>query len=461
MRYQELESSCVELKKELPKNDQIIKTIVGFRNMHGGKLVIGVENDGTIVGLDDEIVQHVMEYLEKSIFEATSPPIVVRVYAQRIFDKTILIIEVSQGQRKPYYISSEGLEKGVYIRLGRSTMRANNDMIQELSWQARAGSYDTMPIFHATLDDLDMHAIASVLDKKSYENKEPVHEDLLRAYHLIAEEHGKKYPTVAGILLFGKDPQHFLSEAFIIATHFAGIQGREALAAKDCTGTLFNQLKMATEFIESQLNVSFTIKALRRTETFEIPLEALREMLLNALIHRNYHVKAPIKIAIYRNRVEIFSPGNFPGPLTPHNLTMGLSFIRNIALCKVFRKAKLIEKLGTGFTILFQSYAQAKLPKPEVVEGELYVKAILPRPGPHDLALQKSKQVSGDHIDREIMDMLARASEISTGDVVSVLGISRATANRHLTKLIEKRLIDKRGKGSGTRYSQIKKLEKD
>ena len=175
MKYPENESSTLEFKRILQKNDQMIKTIVAFCNHKGGRLIIGIENDGTIVGLPEDLITETIEYLDKSIYEACTPPIIPAVSAQRIGEKIVLVVQVSAGMNKPYYIKSLGLEKGTYIRLGRSTMRANADIIQELQWQKQARSYDTMPVYHASIDELDMEKFDHFLgmrkngDRKSRE----------------------------------------------------------------------------------------------------------------------------------------------------------------------------------------------------------------------------------------------------------------------------------------------------
>ncbi len=457
MKYPANESSTLEFKLSIPKNEQIIKTVIGFCNQNGGKIIIGVNNDQTIVGVDEQTAQQTMEYVDKSIFEATTPHIIPRVYLQRIGEKTILIIEVSAGMNKPYFLTSEGLERGTYIRLGRNTLRATMDIIQELQWQARGRSYDAMPLYATQCSSLDHKKIDAFFHAKGTDRKTGTASDTIRAYHVIAQEHGIDYPTVAGMLLFGKNPQQFLSEAFIICSSFRGITGREAIATKDCTGTLTEQFNQAYNFIVTNLNKAFSITGPRRKEVLEIPEVAIRELLINAIIHRNYHLPAPTKIAIYDNRVEIFSPGGFPGPLDTNNLLQGLSYIRNTIIFKIFREMGYIEKLGSGFIAAFQNYAKRGLPKPEVVEGENYIKCILPRMS--NLRKQPQRSLQGIHQQPELEDILhlfRTSTEIAVGDVINNLRIPRATATRRLAQLVQLNVLRSVGRGKATRYVLVK-----
>ncbi|MCB1118698.1 MAG: helix-turn-helix domain-containing protein, partial [Chlamydiia bacterium] len=348
----------------------------------------------------------------------------------------------SSGMNKPYYRVSEGMEKGTYIRLGRSTIRANLDMIEELKWRTRGKSYDELPVYQAQEADLDYKALSRFLESRKGRPPIAVSTEVLKSYHILVEEHGQIYPTVAGILLFGKKPSRWFSESMIICTHFSGTKGREALATRDCTGTLFEQFHESFEFILSRLNRSFTIQGPQREEKLEIPEIAIREFLLNAVIHRNYHLNAPTKIAIWADRVEIFSPGNFPTPLP--NLELGLTDVRNKMICNIFREANYIEKLGTGFITAFESYREANLPHPEVIDGENFVKCILPRES-YGIA-EESDEL------QPILRLFLAADSLSVSDVIHQLQIPRATAARRLAKLVEMGLLIQIGKGKGTKY---------
>lgn len=175
----------------------------------------------------------------------------------------------------------------------------------------------------------------------------------------------------------------------------------------------------------------------------EIPEEAIREALLNAVVHRNYHIPSSIKIAIYDNRIEIFSPGSFPAPLNITSLKSGVSYIRNIAICKVFREAGYIEKLGSGLPIIFKSYKDMNLKEPTILEGENFIKCILPR--------EKQEEKMPDEKNR-IVHLFNTATKITISDVIQNLGISRTSAGRKLEELVQEGIIEKIGKGRGSCY---------
>lgn len=446
VRYPEMESSLLEFKKEVPKNDQIIKTIIGFCNQKGGKLVLGVADDRTIVGLPESMVEHLLESLDHAIYEACHPTIIPVISQQRFGDKTIIVISVSSGMNKPYYRKSEGPHQGTYIRIGRSTVKATPEIIEELKWQSHNIDFEKLPVYSADVKSLDETLVQKFLNSRRNHAEATVSEEILRSYSFIVEEHHKVYPTHAGLLLFGKDPQFYLSEAMIICCHFKGVEGREAIASVDCVGALFNQYHQAHNFIMSRLFHSFSIRGMRREEKLEIPEVAFREALLNILIHRNYHHPAPSKIFIYDDRLEFFSPGNFWGPIKSDQLLKGITYLRNPAICKVFREVGLVEKMGTGFIQIFQSYEKWGLPKPQIIEGENFVKCILPRP--------YHQKVLGPQ-EPDILSMFYAQDEITIHDVMSKYSVSRATAQRWLHALVAEEKIDRIGKTRNIRYRRI------
>ncbi|MFZ4100011.1 MAG: RNA-binding domain-containing protein [Chlamydiia bacterium] len=444
MRYPAEESSTLEWKQEIPANDQIVKTLIGFCNQYGGKLILGVDDRGEVVGVDSSKIEQLLEYLDKSIFEACQPAIIPRISTQRFGEKSIIVIEVGEGMAKPYFRKSEGLELGTYLRLGRSTVRATPDLIQELRWQSMGIDFEATPCLRAQPADLDSKLIQHFLDQRRNGAHVPVSDEILIGYQLLHAEQDRVFPTQAGLLLFGRQPQRFLSEAMIICSHFSGTSGRQSIATVDCEGTLFNQFQQAYAFVMGRLYRSFQIRGIKREEQLEIPEVALREALLNAMVHRNYHIKAPTKIAIYDHRVEIFSPGGFAGPIDAAGIQAGLTYLRNPAICRVFRESGYIEKLGSGIITIFESYLERGLPVPEIVNRGDSVKVILPRP------LLGATPQSADR--DELSRLFSRSPEISLADVQEILGVSRSTATRKVNQWVLDGRLEKKGNTRALRF---------
>jgi ATP-dependent DNA helicase RecG len=444
-RYPEMESSLLEWKETLPQKQPIYKTVIGFCNQNGGKIVLGVKDDGIIIGLPQNLVEELLENLERDIYQACSPPIVPRVFAKRIEDKSIVIIEVSAGMNKPYYITAEGLEQGTYVRIGPHTVKANAAMIEELRWQSRGIHFETMLQYRAGIKELDDKKIRDFLASRRSQKKVQLNEAIMKAYHLVGKEHGKTLATNAGILLFGKRPQHFFSEAMIICTHFGGTSGRDVVATIDCEGTIFEQFETAFAFLLNRLSRSFVIRGAKREETLEIPEEAIREALLNAIIHRNYHQASPTRVSIYDDQVEILSPGTFPGPLDATTLKAGLTFLRNPLICRIFREADYVEKMGTGLLTIFNSYEKRGLQDPQIFEVNSFVKCVLPRkfkPGP-SLLSEDAKNIE---------EIFKKQGEVTLNQLVKALPFSRPTIWRRIQELLEKEIIERIGQTRGAKY---------
>jgi len=446
MKYPGHESSRLEFKSIIPASAKIIRTVIAFCNAKGGKLVIGVTDDGIIEGIPEDIAHQAMEWLDHAIYEACTPPLLPLIYQQRIDGKLLLIIEVSSGTNKPYYQKSLGLSEGTFLRLGRSTVKADADIIEELKWQSRGISYDQLPLYHSSIEDLDRLKIQYFLDHRRNGIISPMTEDVLRSYEIIKKEHTTDYATVAGMLLFGKSPQQFLSEAYILCCHFSDFKDREAIASRICKGTLFEQFDESFDFIMERINKSFKIEKKKREEHWEIPPIAIREVLMNAILHRNYHINAPVKISIYSDRIEFFSPGGLPGPMDTSELESGITYVRNTCIAKVLWEAQYIEKMGSGFITLFKSYRKEGLLSPQVIEGTNFVKCILPRV--HSNSAQEG-------IDELILHLFKISDEISRSDIIRQLNIPRTSVGRVLNKLIEEGKLVRYGKGPTTKYRRL------
>lgn len=447
MNYPATESVQIEFKRELPKTlTKLIQTSIAFCNTHGGKLVIGVNDDGVIVGLDELALNTALETLETTIVDNCLPHITPVLYTQLYGDKTVLVIEIFEGNNKPYFFQKKGPEHGTYVRLGRHTKTATPDIIEELKLAARGIDYERLPIYSAKKIDLNFKAIKEFLKARKVKSAMTPSDDILQAYHLMAYDQSRAYPSVLGILVFGENTQNFLSEAMIICSHFQGTSGREIVASFDYEGGAIEQIKGAMSFIQSRLYKKQTINHLIREEQLEIPITAIREAVVNAVAHRNYHIKAPIKIAIYDDRIEIFSPGQCIRPIDTHALRHGISALRNPGLCKILREAGYAEKLGSGIIAILDEYEKAQLALPTFVNGGDYFKCILPRE-------QERAVVLSD--EDKIIKLLHQQSAgmLTVNEVISQLQVSRATAIRKLNSLLSHGRIVKHGQTRSTYYT--------
>ena len=450
MKYPHKESAILEFKRNLPNKKQtMVKTIIGFSNTYGGQIIVGVEDSGKIVGVPENEIDQLMDDLTRSIYDSIAPTIFTSIFTKRFGDKLVVIIDVAEGMNKPYHFSAERISNSTFVRLGAHTMLATSDLIHQLQWQKQHKFLDEIPIYTADEDDIDIPAFENFLKERKQKNNDANTNEMLHHYGILTKDRGRVHPTVGGLLLFAKVPEKFFPEAFVICTHFSGTSGRDAMATRDCNGTLIQQYKDMLGFILSRLNRSYKISGIgEREEQLEIPPEAIREVVLNAIVHRNYLISGATKVSIYDDRLEIFSPGNFPGPIMADKVDIGVTYIRNTIITRVFRDIGIIEKLGSGFITLFESYAKRQLPKPVVTEGVGFVKCILARP------LPQANKDSDTEVEL-VLQMFLKQDEIKAQDVVTALSISRATASRLLTKLVEKGYLLRVGKGAATRYRKI------
>ena len=279
------ESSTVEFKSTFPQKGQLAKTCVAFCNHHGGRIYIGISDSAKVIGLPEADVEEKMEFLGQYIYQACSPPILPQIYSINHDGSIILVIEVSAGMNKPYFLTKDGMNQGTYIRVGRSTLKASADSIQELQWMSRGICFDELPCYHVNASELEKSGLNQWFEKNNILDVSS-QEGILRSLKVFIDEHGKEYISNGGVLLFGHAPQQIFSESFIICTRFKGDRGREVLCTQDIEGSLLKQIEGAILFIRENIGSSSIIKDVLRDEYPRLPLVAIREGVINAIAHR-------------------------------------------------------------------------------------------------------------------------------------------------------------------------------
>lgn len=438
--YTSKESKILEFKETLPNKNQLIKTCVAFANGQGGEIIIGVKDiTREVIGISEKLANKILEETSNSIYDSISPTLIPEVFEKNLNGKLIVIIKVYPGQKPPYFIKQEGSKKGVYLRVGTSTRKATEEYIEELHRNQRRTYFDEEPT-KLTLKDLDQELIEKIYGK--HFTKTNLLGDNVLVNNKISPQ--KQYSSIAGTLFFSKSPELIIPEAIVICTQFKATKGRNIIRSQEITGPIPQLVEKTLSLVKSWLEINLELLNSGQLQgTIPVPSIALREAIINAVIHRKYFIQGATKIAIYENRIEIFSPGEFPGLVSLDNLGDGTTFLRNPTLAKLARKSKLVEKLGTGIKLIFESCKHMNLKEPEYNDEGDFVKVTL--------FFEKQLDKSQSDYD-QIISLGQNLKEVTIKDLTSTLGISRNTATRKLNNLVKEGFFERKGKGPSTRY---------
>lgn len=306
--------------------------------------------------------------------------------------------------------------------------------------EAQRISFDEEAV-HQSIDILSSELLQHFYGEKATNNR------LLADKILVHQAANKEFlaPTVAGILMFTEEPDLYLPEALIRCTRFRGLEGRDIIRTEEITGPINQQAVTALKVLESWLAMDYPLQGAQLKGRLPVPAEALREAILNALLHRKYTIVGAVKIAVYDDRVEIFSPGCFPVVVDRNHLGDGTRVLRNPVLVKLARHMKLIETLGTGIRLIFDSCHKAGIVPPVYHDEGDFVKVIFYfRPN-----LEQKSETEA------LLALMQSVPQITAGKVAAYLGVSRNTAIRKLNALVQSEQIIKVGRGAEVVYKYI------
>ncbi|GAF05322.1 RNA-binding domain-containing protein [Saccharicrinis fermentans] len=354
------ESKILELKEALPKNENIAKTVIAFSNTSGGKLIIGVNDKREIVGIDDAELFQMQDKIASIIADNCSPGIMPEIYSINIEGKLVLVIEVVRGNLKPYFFKNQGKVDGTYIRLGATNRIADQETISELERQKRHISFDEEICYELEYSQLD---VSPLLNKFESIGK-PLNNEKLENLKLIKSENGKVYPTNALMIILGK-----FMHCTVKCARFKGTTMSVFIDKKEYGGDVFSILDNTQHFVLNHINLGAEIKGLYRKDIYEIPEIALREALVNAIIHRDYvHGGRDIKVGVYDDIVNIVSPGCIPNNISLEDIFNGRSEARNRVVSNIFKELGLIEQWGSGINRIISACEEHELKTPKIAE---------------------------------------------------------------------------------------------
>lgn len=434
------EGKTLEFKENLQSLHSIIKTIIAFANTAGGTIVIGVEDrTKKIVGVHNPLMEE--ERLASAINELIAPLLMPDIQIQSYDSKELIVIDVPHATG-PCYLKSFGLEKGTYVRLGSTNRVADHETLQLLKNFARNIYFDELPNIHSKITDLDWDAIQELFNR-SHKKVTKLNAESLG---LITQQGTNEVPSNGGIILFGKNRLKLFPEAIIRCVRFWGDERNEIIDQADIDIYLPLALEQAIKFVKQNTRLAAEIKELARKDIPQYPPIAIREAIMNAIVHADYSMKGVyISIAIFDERIEITNPGGLPFGFTMEKALAGCSRIRNRVVAKVFYHLKWIEQWGRGIGKIIHECKQngLKMPTFEEINNQfrvtLYSKKIKP------YSAGKKQKTSIESWQNELIKYLKYETKISTQEAASLWEVTVRTARLRLIKLISAGIIKKTG----------------
>lgn len=344
------ENSSVEFKSANAHPDSLAREMVAFANTQGGTLLIGVEDDGQISGLTDSVDHEAR--IANIARNNINPPINIEPAIVEMPDGRILMVKVERGRDRPY----QTLQNQFLVRVGSTNRTATQGELLRLFQQAGLFHYDATAVQETRLADLNLAALDQYFSQYGFDLTAENDKARILANADIMTETGEA--TVAGLLLFGINPQRYLPYAGISFAHFAGDEVAEELIDKQVIeGVLSFQVDSALAVIRNNLQRPSRIQGTRTEDaSFQYPDKVFRELLVNAVIHRNYSITGSrIRIQLFTDRIEFISPGRLPNSVSIAKLPMGVSYAVNPIIVKFMENLRYMDRLGRGLPMVWQT----------------------------------------------------------------------------------------------------------
>ena len=433
------EGKTLEFKRDASSPVPLMKTLVAFANGAGGILLIGVEDETRhILGTPDPT--RLEGQLANWIVDRIEPRLVPEILIIPWRNKNLVLVEVFPSPLRPHFLKAEGEAKGVYIRIGSTSRRADPAQTAELKRQVRGGSYDEDPLPERNRADLDFPAAA-----ESFSGKRKLVESDFRTLNVLVRYQNRLVPTVGGMLLFGKERLALFPDARIRAAVFAGQDRTRILDTQEITSYLPRAVEEVIAFVQRNTRRSVQVNGLRNEVVPEVPLIALREAVINAVVHADYSQHgSPLRVAIFSDRLEIENPGGLPPGLTLEEVRQGASKLRNRVIGRVFHELGLIEQWGSGIQRMAKACLEAGLPDPvleEIGSGFRVTFGLIPAQKP-----------SLEPLDRMVLDLLKAAGGLSTSQIAKEIKRSTRATRDRVKRLVALGLV--RDHGSSSRDPQ-------
>lgn len=423
------ETENIEFKSGF--TEEIYKEVIAFANTDGGVLYIGIDNDGNAVGLknvDDEYTR-----ITNGIRDAILPDVTMFV-KYTIQENKVVRITISEGTNKPYYLRSKGLKpNGVYVRQGTSSVQASSEQIRQMIKESDGDDFESM---RSLEQKLTFASAATAFESYGVDFSE----EKYLALGMIHKNDGL-FTNLA--LLMSDQCQHSIKVAV-----FGDDENTTFKDNREFKGSIFKQIDEAFQYIMLSNRTSSVFKGLERIDKSDYPEAALREALLNSVVHRDYSYSGSIIININDKQMEFVSIGGLLPGLTADDIRSGISQPRNKNLAEVFHRLKLIEAYGTGIRRIYKLYENCSVqPRIEVTQNTF--KMVLPNMNAAESLERKSFLTPQQE---QILDFISKNGQITEAEIMELLGIKRTRAYTVAKQMCDENLIVAVGRGTNKKY---------
>lgn len=412
--------------------DEIKKTVVAFANTAGGRIYIGISDDGGVLGVED--TDEIMLQVSNAVRDAIRPDVTIftSYHIDKIDDKNVVVVDVQKGTACPYYLESKGIRPGgVYVRQGASSVPATSAAILKMIKESDGDRYEAL---RCTNQQLTFDYAENEFRKVGIE---------------FGANQKKTLKIVNDDDMF-TNLAELLSDQCIHTIKAAVFDGTEKVNFNDRAefdGSVLKQVNDVYDYINKYNRTRSEFKDIHRIDMRDYPTPAIREALLNAVVHRDYAFSGSILISIFDDRVEIVSIGGLVKGISYDDMMVGVSIQRNEKLANIFYRLNLIESFGTGIQKIMRCYKEFPI-KPDITVSDNAFKIVLPNYNYH---ANNYLNVPNSYSDL-IMTYLLENEFVTRKEAEKILGVSQASAARILKKLVDSGELCKIGNGKNLKY---------
>jgi len=433
------EGKTLEFRRDLSGKKNILRTVSSFSNTSGGTILVGIDDSKTVLGLADP--KEAGEMLSSIISDGISPQILPEIDTLSWRDRSVVRIVVYPGPARPYFLSGLGAAEGTYVRIGSTNRRADENIVHALERYSRGRTFDEEPVPDASSETIDFLAASELFS----EYRSLKQEDL-QSLRVVTRFMDRLVPTVGGILLFGKIHEELFPDAWLQCGRFRGKTKKNIIDNAEYRDYLPMLPTHAMEFLKKHMSTSITVGELRSTKRASFPVIALREAVINAVVHADYSLKgSPLRVSVFDDRIEIENPGLLQFGLTVKEMLEGVSVLRNRVIGRVFKEIGLIEQWGSGIQRMISECYDMGLPAPEFSEtGRCFRVTVF---------TERKRAPELESVDSKIVNLLMGNPEgLSTSELAAYLGVTDRTIRNRMRDLVDRGYVVPLGTGPRDPY---------